>query len=64
MYSYIIETLIYLKIYIVFGDNMEIMQILNRKGEWCERIDRTCQEGFCNCCEIPIKNLNYEQKFN
>lgn len=27
---------------------------INHKGEWCDRINQTCQEGYCDCCEAYL----------
>lgn len=29
----------------------------NHKGEWCDKITRTCQEGFCSECEMCGTNV-------
>lgn len=34
----------------------------NNKGEWCEKIDRTCQEGYCDCCEPVVNKENYKRE--
>jgi len=28
-----------------------MIERINHKGEWCDKINRTCQEGYCDCCE-------------
>lgn len=30
----------------------KIIPMNNHKGDWCEKINRTCQEGYCEDCEI------------
>jgi len=41
--------------------NKNIIKRINHKGEWCDKINRTCQEGYCDQCEPFINKENYKR---
>ena len=32
------------------------------KGEWCDKINRTCTEGYCDQCEPVANKENYKKE--
>jgi hypothetical protein len=41
---------------------MTVIERAYHKGEWCEKINRICQEGFCDQCEPVVNKENYERE--
>ena len=34
------------------------------KNEWCDKIDRTCTEGYCDNCEAYSNPINKKELVN